>query len=248
MNIVQSTGNISLASIRMLIYGNPKLGKTTFVSGWPNLLLLATEKGYGALKLNVQDIESWEHFKEISKELREKKKLSKQYKTIAIDTIDILANLCIEYICGELEIDHISEEKWAKGYDRLKKEFGAEMNKLCMTNYGIIFISHTKIMELSSIGRSISKTIPTLNNQARAILIPLVDIIGCMRIKTIKNLEGKYKDVRMITFKPSELWEAGDRTGQLPDELRVYKDSLKTYKKFEEAYEKGRNQKGGSME
>lgn len=238
LNIKTSTGKIPLSEIRMLIYGNPKLGKTTLFSGWPDGLLLATEKGYGAVKLDVIDITSWEQFKEVSADLRKDKKLQKKYKTLGIDTVDKLANMCDEYICNEAEIDHISDEKWGKGYARFKKEFEGELTKLFMSNYGLIFISHTKIAELSNFAGSIHKVVPTLNNQARGVLIPMVDIIGCMKIKTIKTPEGKYKTRRIITFVPSELFEAGDRTGCLPHEVVIYKDASKTYRLFQESYEK----------
>jgi len=243
LDIKQSKGRIDLHEVRMLIYGPPKFGKTTLLSGWDNLILLATEKGYGALKLDVLDITSWQQWKDVVKELTTKKEYKQKYKTVAIDTIDLLANMCIEEVCGELEIDHISDAKWAKGYDRLKKEFETEMNKLFMSDYGILMTSHTKIQELSNFGGSISKTIPTLNTQCRAILIPKIDVIGCMRIETYKNQEGKYKDRRVISFRPHETYESGDRTGRLPDKLIVYKDSKKTYEEFRKYFKKG-----GSME
>jgi hypothetical protein len=235
--IKQSTGKILLSKIRMIIYGQPKLGKTTLLSGWPDMLILAPEKGYGAVRADVTDITSWEQFKEVSAELRKRKKLKEKYHTLGIDTVDKLANLCDEYVCNEADIEHISDEKWGKGYARFKKEFEGEMIKLFMSNYGLIFVSHTKIAELSNFAGSIHKTVPTLNNQARGVLIPMVDIIGCMKIKTAKTPEGKFKTRRVLTFKPSELYEAGDRTGNLPDEVVLYKDAHKTYQLFKKAYE-----------
>jgi hypothetical protein len=219
------------------------------LSGFPNILILATEPGYKSLKVDYVDVTSWEQFRdEILPDLLKKKEYKKKYSSLGIDTIDILANLCIEYICNEADIDHISEEKWGKSYDRLKKEFEREINKLFMSDYGLVFTSHTKIAELSNFGGSISKIIPTLNNQCRSILIPKLDIIGCMRIKTVKSEGGGYKDRRIITFSPSEFWESGDRTGRLPKELRVYKNASKTYELLKEAYAKGKDEKGGPID
>lgn len=43
-----------------LIYGPPKVGKTTFGSKMPGALLLATERGYNALPgVIAQDITTW---------------------------------------------------------------------------------------------------------------------------------------------------------------------------------------------
>jgi hypothetical protein len=249
MNVKTSDGFISLRQASILIYGNPKIGKTTLLSGFPNMLILATESGQKSLKVDYVDITSWKQFKdEIVPELLKSKKLKDKYSSLGIDTIDILANLCIEYVCDEADIDHISEEKYGKSYDRLKKEFEREINKLFMSSYGLVFTSHTKIQELSSFGGSTSKIIPTLNNQCRSILIPKLDIIGCIQIKTIKDDEGKYKDIRVITFSPSAFLEAGDRTGRMPRELRVYKDASKTYKQMKEAYMKNGVKEGGTID
>ena len=60
----RTSGIVKLSKIRMLIYGPPKIGKTTVLTGFPGLIIAATEKGYESYKVYAQDIESWEDFKE----------------------------------------------------------------------------------------------------------------------------------------------------------------------------------------
>ena len=91
--IKRTSGKVDLSEIRMLLYGPPKIGKTTLLSGFPDTLLLATEKGYQALKVYALDIKSWEDFVKAVDLIEEGKH---QYKTIGIDTADILANLCLD--------------------------------------------------------------------------------------------------------------------------------------------------------
>lgn len=240
----RTSGKLSVAEIRMLVYGPPKIGKTTLLSGFPHVLILATEKGYLACQVHVVDIKTWEGFKATVKEILKGKH---EFKTIGIDTTDILWKLCVEHVCGDLGIDHMSDEDWGKGYDAVATEFERELNKLFMSKYGLILVSHTKIQDLNQRFGKLSKVTTTLSNQARRIIIPKVDIIGLMKIKTVKKSDGSYADRRVVSFKASELEESGDRTGRLPDELRVFKDSAKTYAVFEEHFA-GDKRKGGDVE
>lgn len=233
----KTNGKVTLSNIRMLIFGPPKIGKTTLCSGFPNAIFLATEKGYSALKIYVVDILSWEDFKDVVKLLM-KRKSKNRFETVVIDTVDILFNHCVAHVCDDLGVTHISDEKWGKGYDILKKEFEKELNKLFMSEYGIIMLSHTKLADVSTASGSISKTIPTLPNSARAVIIPKVSVIGCMKLKIIKPAHrgGKYKEKRIVTFEVSEFVEAGDRDGKLPSEIATYRDAKKTYGIFKKYY------------
>lgn len=233
--IKRTSGKVDLSEIRMLLYGPPKIGKSTLLSGFPDTLFLATEKGYGALKVYATDIKSWKDFTEAVELIVDGEH---NYKTICIDTADILVSLCLDYICDELDITHISDEDWGKGYDVFSKAFEKELNKLFMSPYGLIMTSHTKTSELTSRTGKITKTVPTLSNQARRIIIPKVSLIGYMGMKTVKIDKNTYVEKRYLSFEPSETLEAGDRDGKMPEQFIVPKDPLKTYKIFADAYAK----------
>ena len=48
----------------LLIYGKPKVGKTTLASKFPKNLLIAFEKGYNAIDgVKAVDISTWADFK-----------------------------------------------------------------------------------------------------------------------------------------------------------------------------------------
>jgi len=144
-----------------------------------------------------------------------------KYKTLVIDTSDKLFDMCSRSVCEDLGIEHESEAEWGKGWAGVKKEFEKVISELFSTDIGVIFISHTKTDEITTMFRDIKKQVPTLNNQARKILLPLVDTIGYMRYRTVKIRKGEYEERFVISFKPSEDIEAGDRTGMLPPELKL---------------------------
>lgn len=236
----RTSGKLDVSEIRMLVYGPPKIGKTTLLSGFPSAIILATEKGYKSRQVYKVDIRKWEDFKVAVKELCKGKH---EFKTIGIDTTDILWKLCVEHVCNDMGIDHMSDEDWGKGYDAVATEFERELNKLFMSEYGLILISHTKITDLNQRFGKLSKVTTTLSNQARRIIIPKVDIIGLMKVVTVKMKDGGYKDRRVISFRATELEESGDRTGRLPEEMRVYKDPTETYEAFEKCFLSGKSEK-----
>ena len=213
-----TSGEIDIAELRWLLYGPPKIGKTSLLSGFPNALFLATEKGYKSLKVYKEDITSWKQYLEIIKDIVHGKH---KYQTIINDTADVLFDMCSEYACKKLGIEHESDAEWGKGWAETKKIFTRALQPLFASNYGIVFVSHTRGDKITTQVEEITKTVPTLSKQARKILLPLVDTIGCLRYKHHKIGKGEYEERYIINFKPSDMIEAGDRTGLLPSELKL---------------------------
>ena len=219
----KTSGKVDVSEIRWLLYGPPKIGKTSLAAGFPNAVFAATEKGYKALKVFKVDIKTWQGYKKFVDEILEG---NHDFKTIVVDTADLLFDKCSKYTCDKLDIEHESEGEWGRGWSEVKKEFMRVNNALFQSKYGIIFLSHTKGDKITTQVEEITKTVPTLSNQARKILLPLVDTIGLMRYKSykVRNKKGKLtgtKEKLILSFKASMEIEAGDRTGVLPSELEL---------------------------
>lgn len=85
----------------IMIYGNPKVGKTTFASKFEKALLLAFEPGYNGLdNIMVQPILKWGDFKTVIRQL-EKPEVKERFSTIIIDTCDIAWSYCEKYILAQ---------------------------------------------------------------------------------------------------------------------------------------------------
>lgn len=214
-----TSGKIHIEGIRWLLYGYPKVGKTSLLTGFPNVMFAATDQGYKFLKVYKTQIKVWDDYVELVDELVD---TDHKFKTLAVDTADALFDKCSEAMCEKLGIEHESEGEWGRGWSEVKKEFTRVNNRLFQSNMGIVFISHTKSEQTISIAEEVTKTVPTLSNAARKILLPLVDTIGLMRYKTVKTGKGVYKKRLVITFEASSnLLEAGDRSGRLPSEIKL---------------------------
>jgi len=95
-----------------LIYGPPKIGKSTFGARMPKPLLLAFERGYNAIPgVIAQDITSWGEMKQVMRELK-KPEVQENFKSIVVDTIDIAADFAQKYVCNQLGIENIGDGGW----------------------------------------------------------------------------------------------------------------------------------------
>ncbi len=195
----------------ILIYGPPKIGKSTFASQFSSPLFLATEAGLNNLEVYQMPIDTWEAFNDAYKELKAAKN---GFRTIVIDTIDNLHAACRDYIRRKHGIAHESDLDWGKGWSLVKDAFTQAVTKLSLLPYGLLMISHSDIVEIKTRTAQITKAVPTLPKSAREVVLGLADIILFCDSQVTDDGE-----VRIIRTEPSENWEAGDRTGKLPPVL-----------------------------
>lgn len=212
-----------LDNLRMLIYGWPGIGKSTFASGFDNCIFVCTEKAHKHLKIYKTEIHNWKEFLEVVEKLLGE---SHKYRVVIIDTIDNLFKFCTIHVCQKYKIDHPSDSKWGKGWDLLQKEFEKPILDLSMSDFGIVFISQAKEVEIKKRHSAFTKVTSTLSNQARKIILPFVDVIGFCTAED----EGKSgQERRVMTFEPSEYVEAKDRTGFLPKKIPLRFWAFKKY-------------------
>jgi hypothetical protein len=155
-----------------LLYGREKIGKTSFAAQFPETLTLLFEPGGKALRIFERKPKSWLEFKGYLELL----KADKSFRTVVIDTVDIAFRMCYAYICKREGIDHPSEEKFSKAWTMMEDEFSECMSALLKLDKGVIFISHDKEKEIKTRTGSVHRIVPTMSNQARKVLEPMVDI------------------------------------------------------------------------
>jgi hypothetical protein len=160
----------------ILLSGEKKIGKTTLAAEFSTekSYFLATEVGYRGLRIRKSDITDWRTAKDAAKAL---KKAGKKFGPIIVDTVDKLYQLCDDYTCDKLAIKNLSDEDWGKGYAECRKEFDRFITTLSHIGVGLILITHTEEREVKRRGGgSYDRIVPTMSNQARKVIEPLVDI------------------------------------------------------------------------
>lgn len=242
LEIQHSTGKASIYKTAWVIIGLPKIGKSTFASGFDGVLFLCTSaKEVGSLTVPFVLIDSWAKLMEVTDELINNREKYNEYKFIAIDFLDAVWTLCVTAVCDKLGVSHTSEAAYGKGVDTVDTYFKRWITTLIASDYSILFVSHVNQKDVIVSGGTVTKTICSLPVRARMIVFPLVNVIGCMEYKTVQvpNPTGKIALVRkrIISFEGNEYVEAGDRDGVLPKELVLLNDPKANFELIKDYYE-----------
>ena len=170
----------------LLIYGQPKTGKSTFGSQLPRSLFMNFEQGTNALAgIRSVPILRWTDAKKVLTQLR-KPQAKEMYDSIVVDTASIAWQLCERYICSRENVDSIRDVPWGQGWNMLKTEFSEFWREITLLGFGILFIAHSKDKPTemrNEDGEAITAVCPDLPNQCYTIINSIVDIIGYLQVQ-----------------------------------------------------------------
>jgi hypothetical protein len=196
----KSTPVESINECIILVYGEKKIGKTSLVAGFPETFFAMFEPGATGLSIFKDDVRDWGHFQEIVGALE---RSPGQFKTVAIDTVDMAYEMCFKWYCKREGITHPSEGGFGVHWKGIENEFRTQLTRLLKSGRGVIFISHCadKEFELKT-GAKYNKVVPTMGKQASSFITAFADIIGYY---------GYYGDQRFLTIRGSDEVESGTR-------------------------------------
>ncbi len=217
----------NLADLTVLAYGQTKIGKSTFCSNSESAVFLATEPGLNALDVFQVPIQSWDDLLTACAEITEGKH---PFKTVIIDTVDNAYKFCADYILKKFKIEHESDLGYGKGYALINNEFQRVLTKLAFLPCGLFLVSHAKEIEVETRTGKYTRIVPTLPDKARKIVLGMVDMVLYCDLEVTVGESGEQRMRRVIRTKPSLYYEAGDRTGRLPETLDL------DFSKFFEAF------------
>lgn len=225
--------SLSFAQAKVLLYGQPKVGKTTLASELADdVLILACEPGLGGLSAYSVEIDSWETFRKVGAELSETDK----HSIVVIDTVDELYRMASDEVCRQLKVAHLADAEWGKGWQMARDEFRLRVGKLASLGRGLWAISHSMETELRTRVGTRTRTVPTLDKRAFGFLEGFMDFIFLAQAEATPEGEEK----RVLRTQPAEEYVAGGRVN-LPDPLPLDAEAVK--KAIEAA---SKPQKGGA--
>lgn len=213
LNLEPTKISRSLGSKYTLIYGQPKVGKTTFAASASDNLILSFEKGLNFISgVYSVDIQRWSDFKLVLQQLR-KPEVQEKYKTVTIDTYSIATELCEEHICNLAGVTSIDEFEWGKGYSRAKQEMDKCLRTITQLGYGLIIIAHAKTEGTDSKDKNaVERAVPDIPQRYQSLIYKLVDIIAYVDVQ----YDEKGNAVRRLITKGSPRVMAGTRIKYLP--------------------------------
>jgi hypothetical protein len=218
----------ALADLTVLLYGQTKAGKSEFCSHAEGALFLATEPGLNSLDVYQVPIQSWEDLLAACAEIAEGQH---PFRTVVIDTIDNAYKFCSDSVLKKFKIDHESDLAYGKGHALVNNEFQRVLTKLAFLPYGLFLISHAKEIEVETRTGKYTRIVPTLPDKARKIVLGMVDMVLYCDLDLTPGEDGAQHLRRVIRTKPSLYYEAGDRTGRLPETLDL------DFRKFLDAFQ-----------
>lgn len=214
----------------IICYGPPKIGKSTLLSLFPGAYFLATEPGYKALNVRKTDltgkdgVSMWSNFRDVVASARANPRDVESVSMWVIDTVTNLSKACMDWTCDQAGVTHPSDQEWGKGWAAFADEFMQQILSLASLGKGITFIAHQTTMEVVSRRMKVTKEAPDLPMTTYRIVNNMSDVI--LQMSYVK--QGKDADelgeLRCLYTKPSEVRDAGDRTGKLPDVIKFRKE------------------------
>lgn len=205
MSLIKKANELIIPStIKMMVYGQAGMRKTTTALSAPKPLLLDFDNGVKRVNISHLDgvdivqITSWNDVQQVLQE-----DLS-AYQTIVIDTIGKMMDFIISYKCG-------TRQPQIRDWGGINQEFSGFVRNLSALNKNIIFVAHRDTRKEGDD----TVFIPALREKSYNSIVTELDLLGYMEAK---NENGKVKCT--ITFDPTNRND-GKNTCNLPSIMEV---------------------------
>lgn len=215
---------------KIILFSNPKVGKTIAVAALENNLIIDVENGsefVDALKINVLRIAKEEKkscltvLKEIINQIREanEKKGGYVYKYITIDTVSALESIALELanilykktpMGRNWQGDDVTKLPNGAGYQFLREAMDVILNEISELCDTFIILGHLKGKFIEKEGKEIEVRGLALTGKIAGILCSQVDAVGYVYREENKTL---------VNFAPSESLVIGSRPEHLKNKI-----------------------------
>ena len=212
---------VSLNPKILLLYGAPKVGKTTMLSQLDNCLIIDTEKGTHMIEAYVEEVNNRQELIETLKSAIE----GHEYKYIAIDTIDKVVQWAEQAVCAEYEVASIADLTFGKGYALAREKVMNTINAFRDVCEYLIIVGHRKVARAVIDGKALVEPESLdITGKLKNLIMSDCDAIGYVL---------REDDKLMVSFKADESIEAGSRCEHLRGQCidfnwsKIYKNKEK---------------------
>lgn len=169
----------------ILIYGEHKVGKSSFGASCPKPLFIQTEAGLEGIATDALPLcTNYEDFMEALEFAG-----TTDYKTLVIDSLDWLEKLIHRRVCGEHNVEDIGKIPFGKGQVAAEMKFQQILDRLSDFNRNkkmiIVMIAHSQVVKFEDPERdSYDRYMPDLHKRVAPLVCEFADIIGFAALKT----------------------------------------------------------------
>lgn len=202
--IKKSTELVVPTTVKMMVYGQAGMFKTTTALSAPSPLLLDFDNGVKRVNMShldgvdVVQVSSWQDVRDVLQE-----DLS-PYQTIVVDTIGKMMDFIITSRCG-------TRQPQIKDWGAINQEFTWFTRALSSLNKNIIFVAHRDTRKEGDE----TVFIPALREKSYNSIVTELDLLGYMEAKTENGVRKC-----TITFDPTTRND-GKNTCNLPSQMVV---------------------------
>ena len=189
----------------MLLYGAPKVGKTTMLSKLDDCLIIDTEQGANMVEGYIESVNNRDELIAILKEAKE----GHDYKYVAIDTIDKVADWADKSVCQEENVSAVQDLAFGKGFAMSRDKVLNTIKILRQIFPHVILIGHRKWAQAVVDGKAmVQPESLDLTGKLKNMIMADCDAIGYV-------YRDDEKSKLMVSFKANEALEAGSRSPHL---------------------------------
>ena len=205
MSLIKKSNELVIPStVKMMIYGQAGMGKTTVALSAPKPLLLDFDNGVKRVNMahldgiDIVQVGSWQDVQQVLQE-----NLS-AYQTIVVDTIGKMMDFIITYKCG-------TRQPQIRDWGGINAEFSWMTRTLSSLNKNVVFVAHRDTRK----DGDDTVFIPALREKSYNSIVTELDLLGYLEMR---NENGIQK--RTITFDPTSRND-GKNTCNLPGVMFV---------------------------
>tara|TARA_Y100001938_G_scaffold13930_1_gene17210 strand:- start:4901 stop:5569 length:669 start_codon:yes stop_codon:yes gene_type:complete len=188
----------------LLIYGPPKIGKTTMLSKLDKCLILDTEQGARMVDGHIVEVDSRKALIDLIKKAKD----GHSFKYIAIDTIDKVVQWAETAVCEEHEVQSLADLPFGKGWGLARDKVMNTIKTLSGLCDHLIIVGHRKTAKAIVEGNdAIEPESLEITGRLKNMIMADCDAIGYV----FRDEE----EVLKLTFKSNNTLEAGSRSPHL---------------------------------
>lgn len=209
MGLIKRSNEIAIQqNVKMMVYGQAGMGKSTFALSAPKPLLLDFDNGVKRVNtahlddsVGIVQINSWQ---DIMNLLNYNKNDLAEFDTIVVDTIGKMIDYIIQYRCN-------GRSPQIQDWGTINNDFKWFTSSLSLLNKNIVFVAHR---DTRKEGDS-TVYIPALREKNYNSIVTDLDLLGYLEMR---NENGQ--QIRTITFDPTSRND-GKNTCQLPGCMQI---------------------------
>lgn len=207
MGLIKKASELEVSpAVKVMIYGQPGMGKTTLALSAPKPLLLDFDNGVKRVNdthLDGVDIVQVTAWGEVLQLLRDTGSLA-PYETIVVDTVGKMVEYITTYVCG-------NRQPQLRDWGKINGEFSTFCRLLGDLRKNIIFVAHR---DSRKEGED-TVFIPSLREKNYNSIVTELDLLGYLEMRSDRGVA-----VRTITFDPTNRND-GKNTCGLPASMTI---------------------------